>query len=260
MRRREGRHTTGRVALLGIAVGLIGSAATAAPSTPSVPVPACPPTPTAWLERALRADCLDCWQAAPSGDPAVTNPRTLVLDWILPTADDAPLAIAALPEAAERFPAAVPAVAVPPVATPPAGPQRLPAPPAGVRLEVGSGLAWNGYVGVSFDLTLARRSALPVNAVGYLALVERIPAGSDGSGQARQLVRSVAGPLSLQPPASGRRVQHLVGMRLPPNGDVARLGAVGWVETVAHRVLLASASPPAGCRKPVQRGRRDTPR
>jgi hypothetical protein len=42
-----------------------------------------------------------------------------------------------------------------------------------------------------------RRAALLAEALAYVALVERVPAGSEGSDVTRQLVRFVAGPLSL---------------------------------------------------------------
>jgi hypothetical protein len=192
----------------------------------------CPPPPLRFLERAIPADCLACWQAmddAPS--------RTLALDWVLPTADDADLSVAALPEAAQRFAGQ-------------RGPARREQPlPAlkGTRLEVASGLAWNGYVGLSFSLNAPPKSPWPADAAGYVALVERIPAGTDGSASARQLVRALAGPLTLQRAAAKAPVQHLVAVRLPANGEPARFAAVGWVQASDGRVWVASESPPTGC-------------
>jgi hypothetical protein len=173
--------------------------------------------------------------------------RSLALDWILPGADDAELAVAALPEAAERFAGAVGQAR---------REQPLPAASKGMKLDVSSGLAWNGYVGLNFTLTLPKQRhdpAWPADAVGYVALVERIPAGTDGSARARQLVRALAGPLPLNKPAGRAPLQHLLAVRLPANGEPARFGAVGWVETSEHRVLLAAASPPAGCNIPTRR-------
>lgn len=196
------------------------------------------PAPTRFVERVIAADCLACWQAADS-----LRPRSLALDWIVPTGDDAELAVAALPEGSERFASGT---------LPTKREQTLPM-AGGARLEVSSGLAWNGYVGLNFSLQWPRRSAWPADAVGYVALVERIPAGTDGSGAARQLVRALAGPLSLERPAGKAPLQHLLAVRLPANGDPARFAAVGWLETPDHRVLLAAQSPPARCNTSTRR-------
>jgi hypothetical protein len=200
--------------------------------------PACPAAPQRWVERAIAADCLSCWQQADR-----TATRTLALDWIVPKGDDAELAVAALPEGSERFTGGT---------LPAKREQTLPI-SGGARLEVSSGLAWNGYVGLNFSLQWPRRGAWPADAVGYVALVERIPAGTDGSGAARQLVRALAGPLSLERPAGKAPLQHLLAVRLPANGDPARFAAVGWLETPDHRVLLAAQSPPAGCNTSTRR-------
>jgi hypothetical protein len=222
----------------GLAVAAMGAAAAAA-TAPAAPP--CPPPPTRLLERAIAADCLSCWQAmddAPS--------RTLVLDWIVPSADEGDLSVAALPEAAERFPdARTRARREQPLAT-----------PKGTRLEVSSGLAWNGYVGLSFVLRAPPKAPWPADAAGYVALVERIPAGTDGSTSARQLVRAVAGPLNLQPPRGKAPLQHLVAVRLPANGEPGRFGAVGWVDSgsgAERHTWLAAESAPAGCRAPKRR-------
>jgi hypothetical protein len=199
---------------------------------PAALAASCPPPPTRLVERAIGADCLACWQAADKA-PA----RSLLLDWIVPVGDEAELAVGALAEGRERFAGA---------ALPARREQALPS-AKGVRLQVDSGLAFNGYIGLNFRLKAPRRAAWPADAAGYVALVERIPAGSDGSGSARQLVRAIAGPLPLVPPSAQAPLQHLVAVRLPSNGDPARFAAVGWVETADRRVLLAAASPPHGC-------------
>lgn len=197
------------------------------------------PAPTRFVERAIAADCLACWQAADTL-PA----RSLVLDWILPAGDEAELAVAALPEGSERFAGST---------MPAKREQALPA-TKGTRLEVNSGLAFNGYVGLNFTLRSPRSAPWPAGAAGYVALVERVPAGSDGSGAARQLVRALAGPLSLAPASAKAPLQHLVAVRLPANGDPARFAAVGWIETADRRVLLAAASPPTpGCNSSSRR-------
>jgi hypothetical protein len=227
------------------AIALLGLTALAAQAAGAPAAAACKPVvPQHLVEAFLSADCAACWQQA-EAEPAPRGPRTLRLDWIVPGSqgDDAPLAIAALPEAATRL-------------NMPLGAgdtrvqqQRLPAPPPGAQLRVQSGLAWNGYIGLSFDL-LPGRQRLPAGAQGWLALVERIPAGQDGSPVERQLVRSVAGPLPLEVAAGQRQLQHLRAMLVPTNSQAQRLAAVGWVAFAEGRVLMAAQSPPHGCAAP----------
>ena len=68
-------------------------------------------------------------------------------------------------------------------------------------------------------------------------LVERIPAGSEGTPVERRLVRTLVGPLALATLASERTVQHLRAVRVPENAKPERLSVVGWLETPAGRVL-----------------------
>ncbi len=77
---------------------------------------------------------------------------------------------------------------------------------------------------------------LPKGLSAWLALVERIEAGSEGTPVDRQLVRTLVGPLPLDGLAE-RPVEHLRAVRLPETGKVERLGVVGWVETDKGRVL-----------------------
>ena len=187
-----------------------------------------PPAPTALLERFTPADCEACWQSASATPPAE---RVIVLDWIVPAADGAPMAAAALPEAAERA-----------VHHAPAAP--LPARPA-LRLRIADGPAWNGYVGL--QLTATRERKLPAGAMAYAALVERVPTGSDGTPVARQMVRAVVGPLTLQELASQRTIHHLRAVRLPETERPERLASVAWVEDASGRVIAAAQSPSAEC-------------
>jgi hypothetical protein len=216
-------------------------AAGIAVAKPPVPANACVPLPPKQVvETFISADCEQCWQqAAPDEKPAE---RTMHIDWIVPgrKGDEAPLAVAAVNEASARLKLQL---------TPEAGTvqkQALPAPPAGVKLTVQSGLAWNGYIGLSFELE-RNPSSLPADAMGWVALVERVPAGEDGTPVERQLVRTVVGPLMLQPSAGQRRLQHLRAVLLPPNSHADRLAAVGWIERADGKMLLAAESPAAGC-------------
>lgn len=207
--------------MLLLPAGRVGAAPACAPS----------PAPTQWLERPIGADCLDCWQKG-----EVPPARTLALDWIVPAGDDAPLSAAALAEATQRL------------GTPPQPRrQRLPRPPRGVTLAVDSGLAWHGYVALTFDLKMPRNLPLPSGAVGWVALVERVRAGEDGSGVDRRLVRALAGPLTLPVRAGGNPLQHVLAVRLPDNAQGDRLAAVGWIEQADGRLWLAAESAPRGC-------------
>ncbi|HJW10978.1 MAG TPA: hypothetical protein VJ598_04280 [Albitalea sp.] len=212
--------TWGRLALTSSALVFAGGAFAAANCRP--------PAPTALLERFTPADCETCWQAAPATPPAEW---VIVLDWIVPAADGAPMAAAALPEATER------AVQHAPTAP-------LPARPA-VRLRIADGPAWNGYVGL--QLTATRLRQLPAGATAYAALVERVPAGSEGTPVARQLVRAVVGPMTLQELAAQPTIHHLRAVRLPETERPERLASVAWAEDAAGRVIAATQSPPAEC-------------
>ena len=197
---------------------------------------ACKATPpTRLLERFMSATCETCWQAAGSKGGSAS---TMVLDWIAPAADGAAMAAGSVPEAASRAPALTPTETLQRQTSL----SRANAP----RLRIADGPAWNGYVGV--QLTVDRPAALPAGALAYVALVERVPAGSEGSGVTRQLVRSVAGPLSLDELASTRTVRHFRAMRPPDGARPERLGSVGWVETAQGVVIAATQSAAANCK------------
>ena len=81
---------------------------------------------------------------------------------------------------------------------------------------------------------------LPGGAAGYLALVETVPAGDEGTPIARRVVRVLAGPLVLDP--SSEITEHLIALRIPIGARTDRLAAVGWVQTPPGQVLsLAQA-------------------
>jgi hypothetical protein len=197
-----------------------------------------PPAPTALLERFTSADCEACWQAASAQDPKdPARQRVLLLDWIAPAGDAAPMAAAALSEAATRAGA-------------PSANQTVWRRSALVRrgapqLRVADGPAWNGYIGLK--ISVRKTGPLPPDAVAYVALVERVPAGSEGSPVARQLVRVLAGPLTLEELASQPSVLHLRAVRLPEGSRPERLASVGWIETAAGTVIAAAQSPAADC-------------
>ena len=136
-------------------------------------------------ERFTSADCLACWRDRSGPQPAAD---TLVLDWIVPglKADGAALASAASDDAMERLdwlrhrtPATVDTVTSKREGNP-------------VHLRIAHGEAFNDYVGISMELDDAGSDVWHA----WLLLVERIPAGAEGSPIARNLVRKVFRPES----------------------------------------------------------------
>lgn len=193
------------------------------------------PRPTLLVERYISAECEICWQSAPplpSG--AAGRGLPFALDWIAPSArgEAAPLSVAATPEAAVRVAraGALRSDEALTVTTP------LPS-RSELRVVVRDGPAWNGYIGLQLDASYASTRPLPAGLAGWLALIERIPAGSEGTPVERRLVRSLVGPLSLGTLASERQVRHLRAVRVPENAKPERLSVVGWLETPAGRVL-----------------------
>ena len=215
---------------------------------PATAAPACPPAHAPVLERLISAACADCWSQAPA-QPKPAPAQAWVFDWIVPAASDAPLAAAALLESAERagrlghLAGTLPAQALQPARR--AG--------AGAGLKVGSGPAWNGYFGLEFRLPAGARQRLPAGSTGWLALVEQVRAGSDGTPVARALVRSVAGPLPLHAlgapagAAANQPLTHLRALRWPAGAEPTRLQARAWIEGPDGTILAVAADP---CRPP----------
>ena len=141
------------------------------------------PQPKAVLESFTSADCLDCWRD--SATPR-TGGDTLALDWIVPgtQGDAAPLAGGALDDAQDRLyflKQPVPARASSVRAT-------RENPPVALRLAQGE--AFNDYVGVSMEFKQPGRTRWHA----WLLLVEKLPAGVEGSPVPRNLVRNVFRP------------------------------------------------------------------
>lgn len=199
--------------------------------------------PTALLQRFMSADCAECWAASepvPSG--------ALALDWIAPAAsgDAAPMAVAAVSEAGERARRFGTLTADRTLTS--RQPLRADAP---LALRIADGPAWSGYIGLQFEVQLRRRdpagTATARGLQGWLALVERVPAGTDGSGSDRQLVRTLIGPLPLNGLTAAAPLLHLRATRLPENARPERLGAVGWIESASGELVVAGVAPYRGC-------------
>ena len=134
------------------------------------------PAPTALLERFISADCEACWSDTQA---ALPRPGAVALDWIVPGAagDDAPLSAAARQDSLDRLQAKGQASI----------PTTIPLQPSLV-LRVARGPALGGYIGTSIALQAQKASDGLLTA--WLALVETIPAGTDGTAVERNLVRN----------------------------------------------------------------------
>ena len=211
--------------------------------------------PAALVERFISADCDTCW-----ADPATPRVRSgeLALDWIVPSAkgDDAPLSAAASRDALARLQALRmdsprnAATTRHNIATSSA--TKAP------TLRVAHGVALGGYVGTSIELKPARGTALPRQPLtAWLLLVEEVPAGTDGTPVARNLVRNALNPLwnmhsklllseqsSHRQPQMPARLYESRPMSIPAGVNPDHLRVVGWVEDAKGRVIAGAAS---GC-------------
>ena len=175
---------------------------------------------------------------------ALASQAAVALDWIVPgpPGEDAPLSAAATRDAAVRLQALglpqTQSTSTRITRTTRAGPVGT------LRLRVAQGPALNGYLGVSIALRPASRLKKPV--IAWLALVETIPAGVEGSPVERNLVRNVlspawSGPEALSKSHGMRRVETRV-MGIPAGANPQRLRVVGWVEDMQGRIRVIAQS------------------
>jgi hypothetical protein len=199
--------------------------------------------PVQLMERFTNADCADCWR-----DPATAKaPKgAAVLDWVLPGAmgDDAPLSAVAsrdgvsrLESLGEPMPRAT-SVRASTVAADP-----------GLKnstFRVARGLALSGYIGASIQLKPAPARAKAAQATAWLALVETLPTGLEGSPVERNLVRNVfqsGWNLRKKPSKSDQNHwfdQRSMGVAEGVNPD--RLAVIGWLADEQGRILAAAQS------------------
>jgi hypothetical protein len=190
--------------------------------------------PTALVERFLNADCASCWTAADAARPA---PRELAIDWVVPGArgDDAPLAAVARRDALARLESLR--------RSRPAGAESVRSVrqgPAAGTLRVAHGLAFNGYIGTSIELRRPRPGAWSA----WLALVETLPAGTEGSAVERNLVRNL---LEVPWPPGAPRLRESRPMNIPDGANPERLRVVGWVQDargVIRSIAQSVCAPP----------------
>ena len=195
--------------------------------------------PVRLIERFINADCIDCWI-----DPATTRPgkSSIALDWIIPgrRGDDAPLSAVATRDGLTRLEALNKSA--------PLTLLNVTQAVSGVRgatLRVAHGLPVSDYLGVSIELKPIPRAARQA-MTAWLALVETLPPGTEGSPVERNLVRNV-----LQRPWDGRkqllkteqpRLFETRSMNLALAARPERLRVIGWLEDENGRVLMAAQS------------------
>jgi hypothetical protein len=182
--------------------------------------------PTGLLERFINADCEGCWT-----DTRVPRPARgeVALDWIVPGSrgDDAPLSAAARAEGVDRLGAL--GQPVPRHDTASRQPRQGPA----VRLRVAQGQPFNGYLGASIELP----GAGPGPWHAWLALVETLPAGSERTPVARNLVRNVLEVTwDARGPANGGMLREARSMNIPEGARPERLRLIGWVADARGRI------------------------
>ena len=193
------------------------------------------PRPLALVERFINADCEACWTDAKTAKP---GPREVAIDWIVPggKGDDAPLAAAATRDAQARLQALR---RERPLQSDTVQGKLL---AAARTLRVAHGLALNGYIGASIELKPAGRG--PWTA--WLALVETLPPGTEGSPVERNLVRNLlqpawdgSNPLSKE---EQKRLFESRPMGIPEGAKADRLRVIGWVEDARGRIRAIAQS------------------
>ena len=197
------------------------------------------PRPVQLIERFINADCSACWS-----DPAtpVAGKNAVALDWVVPAnqGDDAPLSAVATRDALGRLEALKKSVPLKSTTARHAvkGLQ-------GARLRVAHGLPVSGYLGASIELKpMSPAARQPLSA--WLALVETLPVGLEGSPVERNLVRNVLsriwdGRKQLSKDEQNRLFESRP-MNIAPAANPERLRVIGWVEDEKGRVLLAAQS------------------
>ena len=187
------------------------------------------------MERFISADCDACWRDARTPRPGRGE---LALDWIVPgrRGADAPLAAGATRDAVPRLDE----LGLPTAAADQTS--RLSASSANRQLRVARGPSFNGYMGASIELKPG--SGGPWRA--WLLLVEALPAGTEGSPVARNLVRNALQPdWDGQRPLSKKEQLRLFESRplsIPEGADPRRLQVVGWVQDGRGRIRAIAQS------------------
>ena len=198
------------------------------------------PKPTQLLERFINADCDSCWKD--SATPKATKDQ-LALDWITPGSqgDEAPMSAIATRDALTRLESLK---KQPPVAS--NSQAQAVRGMKGTTLRVAHGLPLADYLGASIELKPIPASARGQNWTAWLALVETLPAGTEGSPVARNLVRNLLQTQwNLRKQLSKTEQLRFFdqrSMRIAQGVDASRLRVIGWVEDENGRLVAAAES------------------
>jgi hypothetical protein len=205
-------------------------------------------TPVALVEHFISADCEACWSAPPE---TMSPDGALTLDWIVPSAkgDEAPLSAAASRDALMRLDA----LGQPAPKTQFQNSSRVAA-SLTETLRVAHGLALGGYIGASIELKSNAKDKLlsptQEELSAWLVLVESIPAGTDGTPTARNLVRNVLlirwGKREQLSESEQAVFHEMRPLNIPQGARPERLRVVGWVQDASGRILSAAQSVCAG--------------
>ena len=192
------------------------------------------PRPVALLERFINADCASCW-SDPQAQPAQRG--QVALDWIVPGSrgDDAPLSAAATRDSLNRL-------QVLGRPTPPQAEQAVSRAVGKRPLRVAHGMPFNDYLGTSIEMKPAARGA----STAWLALVETIPTGTEGTAVERNLVRNLL-QVSWQTNRTPGRLLESRSMLIAQGVQADRMRVIGWVEDAKGRIhgIAQSACIPA---------------
>lgn len=197
------------------------------------------PPPAALYERFTSADCEDCW-ASPSADIAPGN-GTMVIDWITPGAlgDDAPLSAAATRDALERLQA----IGRPAPARTDTRVDAIPLLPAPALLRVAQGPVLADYLGASVRF-IPYRAAADAHYQLTLLVIEAIPAGSEGSQVARNLVRNTFQRTWEKRHKLSKKEQYgwfeIRPMSVPDGARPERLRVAAWVHDARGHLVAAA--------------------
>ncbi len=196
--------------------------------------------PVQLMERFINADCASCW--ADSRTPQAKAGQ-LALDWIAPgkKGEEAPLSVVATTDALARL-KSLQQVLSAQTRTSTRSVKSLQG--STLRVSIGSPLA--GYVGASIELKPIPEAARNRRWTAWLALVETLPAGTEGSPTERNLVRNL-----LQTPFDGRRALaedepnrffESRAMNIAQGAKAERLRVIGWVEDEKGQIRAAAQS------------------
>lgn len=200
--------------------------------------------PVSLVERFINADCEACWSGPLDPQSA---PGALPLDWIVPSrqGDEAPLSAAASRDALMRLEGLGR-----PLPTTQFQTSRRVVKGLTWKLRVAHGPALGGYIGASIELKSNAKdkllSAMPEELSAWLVLIESIPAGTEGTPIARNLVRNVL-VLTWDKREKLSKSEQLLfyelrPLNIPQGARPERLRVVGWVQDGNGQVLSAAQS------------------